>query len=777
MHARPTFDLFLISWLILFLELACIRWFPAHVLFLTFFTNTVLLASFIGMSIGCLLAERPGRLIDRTPFWLAVSIMAGMGVQLLRSSLERYVDVAGQANPDVVFFGAEQSSMKPVEFRVPVELVMAVFFLLNALVMVGPGQELGRAFNRVPSRTRAYGWNLFGSLVGIVSFAACSFLQLPPIVWFGLSALGLAYFLSRPIDHPRAEVVLAERPGGWTPYAFLALIPLVTLPTSGVGVSTGDLETRWSPYYRIDYSPKTNGIWTNLIGHQAIQTRERAAVEPYALPHLLRRDVVGADGKPAWPEFKRILIIGAGSGNDLSRALQWTGADARIDAVEIDPVIQSLGARLHPDRPYQDPRVAVHLDDGRNFLRRAPDAEYDLVIFALVDSLVLHSGYSNLRLESFLFTNESFRDVRRVLKPSGVAAVYNFFRQGWIAVRLHEALRGAFGSEPVVLTDPPRDTIALDQFDAGMFTLFLAGTTDVTAPVREAFAQKGSYWLPHGRPLDPAVPARFDAAEPPPLPAIAEGASTRKDRSATGWVRLRTAAVEPAPAGLKPATDDWPFLYSRAPGIPGLTWRGMGIMVALSIGLWLALRVRSSSSEGLSDRDLAVRSFFLGAGFMLVETKAVVHMALLFGSTWMVNSVVFAAILVMALVGNLYAGWVKPKNLTPYYVGLFASLALNLAVPLDAFLGLDRTVQVAGACLLAFAPVAFAGVIFATSFARSKNPNQVFGANVAGALVGGLAENASMVLGFRYLLVVALAFYLLSSAWGGKRAEEESVVT
>ena len=109
MHARPTLNLFLISWLILFLELACIRWFPAHVLFLTFFTNTVLLASFIGMSIGCLLAERPGRLIDRTPFWLAISLLAGMGVQLLRSSLERYVDVAGQANPDVVFFGAEQS--------------------------------------------------------------------------------------------------------------------------------------------------------------------------------------------------------------------------------------------------------------------------------------------------------------------------------------------------------------------------------------------------------------------------------------------------------------------------------------------------------------------------------------------------------------------------------------------------------------------------------------------------------------------------------------------
>ena len=121
----------------------------------------------------------------------------------------------------------------------------------------------------------------------------------------------------------------------------------------------------------------------------------------------------------------------------------------------------------------------------------APDAEYDLVIFALVDSLVLHSGYSNLRLESFLFTAESFRDVRRVLKPGGVAAVYNFFRQGWIAVRLNEVLKSAFGGEPVVLTDPPRDEITMEQFDAGMFTLFLAGSKDVTAPVSAAFARVG----------------------------------------------------------------------------------------------------------------------------------------------------------------------------------------------------------------------------------------------------------------------------------------------
>jgi hypothetical protein len=163
-----------------------------------------------------------------------------------------------------------------------------------------------------------------------------------------------------------------------------------------------------------------------------------------------------------------------------------------------------------------------------------------------------------------------------------------------------------------------------------------------------------------------------------------------------------------------------------------------------------------------------LRALFLGAGFMLVETKAVVEMALLFGGTWKVNTVVFAAILVMSLAGNLFAGQVRPRRLEPYYAGLFATIALGLAVSQTTFLGLSPTVQIAGACLLVFAPVAFAGVIFATSFRRTTQPDRVIGANVAGALVGGLAENASVVLGFQLLLCVAAGFYLLSGVFGNR---------
>jgi hypothetical protein len=96
-------------------------------------------------------------------------------------------------------------------------------------------------------------------------------------------------------------------------------------------------------------------------------------------------------------------------------------------------------------------------------------------------------------------------------------------------------------------------------------------------------------------------------------------------------------------------------------------------------------------------------------------------------------------------------------------VGLFLTLALNTIVPLDFFLGMNRTLQVTGSCLLVFAPVLFAGVIFAASFKRTAEADRAFGFNIAGAMLGGLAENLSMVLGFQYVVIVAILFYALSA--------------
>lgn len=789
MRDRPALDLFLISWLVLFLELACIRWFPSHVLFLTFFTNTVLLACFVGMSVGCLVARRPGRFISQTPYWLAVAVAAGLLTAQFSDQLAGIFSVGNQANPDVVFFGTELSAVYTPSFTIPIEVVGGVFFVLIAGVMVGPGQEMGRAFNRVPSRTTAYSANLLGSLAGIGMFAAFSYLRLPPLVWFTLAAVVLAYLIVRDAPSSPGNPDAAPRPSNAVPLVCLGITVVLTIFTSGFFAGENGRLTTWSPYYRIDFYPKTRFIHTNLVSHQLMEPRDSPTVAPYALPYLFQRDVKKPDGSPAWPEFKRILIIGAGSGNDVARALRWAPKDAMIDAVEIDPVIQSIGSGEHPDRPFQDPRVTVYLNDGRNFLRDAKPETYDLVIFALIDSLVLQSGYSNLRLESYLFTRESFQDVRRVLKPTGVYAVYNFFRHGWLAARIRDQLRTAFdGSDPVVMTSSvlrqPRDEIKLDMFEPDGFTVFFAGSPVVLDPLRAAFAAPGQrlwhfefptrYWYPWftGVPLDAA--ARFGPMPASELPPAAE----KPPRDSHGnpvppmWYGLRIASVENSAGVLRQATDDWPFLYAREASIPGLTWRGIILTLILSLVVWFAFGGTKALSTGgtgaAPEWGLMLRSFFLGAGFMLVETKAVVQMALLFGGTWMVNTVVFAAILVMSLAGNLFAGKVNPKRLEPYYIGLFIALGIGLAVPPGVFLGLNPTVQILGVCAIVFAPIAFAGVIFATSFRRTTQPDRMFGANVAGALVGGLAENSSVLLGFQLLLCVAVGFYLLS-AFAGNR--------
>jgi SAM-dependent methyltransferase len=203
-------------------------------------------------------------------------------------------------------------------------------------------------------------------------------------------------------------------------------------------------------------------IAVNTIAHQTMVPFGSRG-PGYSLIHLLQQQSGGAP-------FRDVLIIGAGSGNDIAHALRF-GA-SQIDAVEIDPVIQDIGIQYHPDRPYQDARVIRHLDDGRHFLRTT-ERKYDLVVYALVDSLILHSGYANIRLESYLFTQQAFADIRRVLKPDGIFVMYNYLRQGWIVERIAAMAETTFGCAPTVVSLPYAESLKSSS-PAG-FTMIIAG--------------------------------------------------------------------------------------------------------------------------------------------------------------------------------------------------------------------------------------------------------------------------------------------------------------
>lgn len=229
-------------------------------------------------------------------------------------------------------------------------------------------------------------------------------------------------------------------------------------------------------------------------------------------------------------------------------------------------------------------------------------------------------------------------------------------------------------------------------------------------------------------------------------------------------VQLSPASV-PIPPDLRVAEDDWPFLYLKKPMIPSLSRRGAFIMGII----WLLMLRLFGWRWGQDDARLQITMVLLGAGFMLLETKAVVHMALILGSTWTVNAVVFSAVLVMILLANLWVLKRKPGSLTPYYAGLIAMLGLNFAMPMHSFLGLPQAAQVVAAGTLVLSPIFYTSAIFAVLFRGVVSPERALAHNTAGALIGGFGENISLLLGFNSLIAVAAVIYCASWALAGKR--------
>jgi spermidine synthase len=723
MVGRQHVDLFLVSFLALFQELACIRWFGSTVIFLTFFTNLVLMACFLGISVGCLAARsRRDFLRSVIPLTLFTMVVAFGLLWGYNRFAQLMIDVGNQASAQQVYFGTEFRRRDLSTFVIPLEVVAATFFLLISLSFVGIGQAMGRAFNAIADPTEAYAANLLGSLAGIAGFGALAYLQTPPPVWFAITCLLVLYFNKRPAARVLSSVAAALLIGG--------LLATAELPDLGEGTSA----TTWSPYYKIRFEPDTRRIYVNNIHHQMMEDLARSGAF-YQVPYLMDQAAGG-------PPFDDVLIIGAGSGNDVATALAQ-GAK-HVDAVEIDPALHEIGRRNHPNRHGDDPRVKWHIDDGRSFLR-SDRKTYDLIVYALVDSLVLHSGFSSIRLESFLYTEQAFRDLKDHLKPGGLLVVYNYYRQGWVVGRLAKLAERVFGAEPIVLSLPYREAITPQDSRGDVLSFLLAGTDRSAAlgAIRARLRADRYFWI-HP---DPAVLGRHHRYGPaaPDVP----GAPPSQ------WFQLGPARVQTEGIGRLP-TDDYPFLYLRDRAIPGLNLRGILMVAGLSVALLLAMApVRTARPDG--------RMFFLGAGFMLLETKGVVHLALLFGSTWLVNSIVFAAILVMALLSNFYVRRRNPRRLGPYYLGLLAALALNLVVPMTSFLALPGAIKVVLSCLVVFVPVFFAGVVFAASFRDSAQPDLAFGSNIGGAILGGLSENLSLVVGFNNLLIIAMAYYVLSA--------------
>src|SRR5947207_7243242 len=415
--------LFLSSFLVLFLEIALIRWMPAYIRLLAYFSNFILLASFLGCGLGCMLVRTRRRLFILFPLIQLIVIVA---VDRLR------LEVAVASTTSLYFSSGTSDRVVPIEST----LLLPVLFVAVALLFVTVAQRMARELERAAQARAgqrrplyAYTVNLLGSLVGVGAFALLSWLQVPPVAWFAV-----AFATALPF--------LVERRGA------VAMIN-VGLLAGALGLvwkmQGGSL---WSPYYRIDVveNGSETVVAVNNVFHQSMAPLDQKEYF-YQWPYTVFGDT-----------FDDVLVLGAGTGTDVAAALRH-GAK-HVDAVEIDPIILRLGAEHHPDHPYADPRVRTINDDARHFLATT-NRRYDLIVFALIDSLTVQSSFSGVRLESYLFTEEAFGAVRQHLTARGVVALYNYFREKWLVDRLANNAAAAFNQEPRVHIHQDRAFLAV----------------------------------------------------------------------------------------------------------------------------------------------------------------------------------------------------------------------------------------------------------------------------------------------------------------------------
>ena len=442
--AGVLWSLFWVSFAALYIEIMMIRWIGTEVRIFAFFQNLALIACFLGFGLGCYWSGRRKSLLLSVAAIIALIILVQIPIdrwKLFLLTLSTMLSVSrdtalwgilrplNELGPDAI----------PLLFLASV-VTVAAFLILLVLVMVPLGQWVGYLLDGAQKPITAYSVNLLGSIAGIWIFAGMAFLWLSPEYWFGLALLLLLVIRPLPLRLTLAGLVVLAASVAWLHF---------TRPATA--------RTYWSPYQKLDVlsgEDRQYMIDVNNTGYMSLANMqpEFLARHPEIAESYSYRSAYDAPFRFAL-RCNRVLIVGAGAGNDTAGALR-NGAE-RVDAVEIDPAIFYLGAKLHPDHPYASPKVHRILNDARAYLRNARE-RYDVIIFALLDSHTEFSGYSNLRVDNYVYTEESFGEAKRLLKPEGILVVKFEVRAPWtwMGARFYKMLSGLFGHPPITFYSP-----------------------------------------------------------------------------------------------------------------------------------------------------------------------------------------------------------------------------------------------------------------------------------------------------------------------------------
>lgn len=694
---RPTkaptnWSLFCVSFVGLYLEVMMIRWIGTEVRVFAYFQNLALIACFLGFGLGCYWSK------SRKTLFFSVATIVGL-VVLVEAPSERWqafltsLSTRLSLSPDAALWG---DAVRPgvatgtwtwVLLFAAAVVAVSVFLLLLVVLMIPIGQWVGFSLDHARNPIRAYSANLLGSVAGIWIFAWMAFLRLSPTYWFIAAILVLA--LVPPFSR-RLAVTCATA---------IVFILLTNQLANRPGVST-----YWSPYQKLQVMSRGDGMYdiaVNNTGYMHISNMTDDYLARHPEIAAVYRNCSSYDAPFRFAKgHDRVLIVGAGGGNDAAAALR-NGAK-QIDAVEIDPVIFSLGEQLHLERPYHSPAVHKVLNDARAFLRRGNE-RYDVILFGLLDSHTQFSDYSNMRIDNYVYTQEAFDQARKLLKPDGILVVKFEVRNPWtwMGQRFNSMLNHSFGRPPVV-------------FYAGELGRLASATIFIES-------SDPSLWTRSAQP-----PLSEIVARNPPAFSL----EINQDPPRT--------------------TDDWPYVYHRGHFIPRTYFTVSLILLALAV-----LLVRGT----LEPRRASTWQFcFLGAGFLLLETQMISRLALYFGTTWLVNCVALTAILLVLVLANVIVARERSRHLGLYYALLVISMLGNYLFPWHM---IPYSAMVVGVLLGVTYSISvfFAGIIFTESFRRYSEKSSAFGANIVGAVAGGLAQNLSFIFGMKALLIFAAVFY------------------
>lgn len=693
LRVHPTLGLILASVAGLYLELLLIRWISSEIRVFSYFKNFVLIACFLGFGLGCYLCRRAIHISALLLPLLYLVVVIQVPWRPLRQVVATLpILLAATSETHIWGVGAQPLTLIGVTGLGLAVIVILPIFALLAISFIPIGQLIGWYLENARNGISAYTVNVLASLAGIAFYTALCFANQPPIVWFAVGAAFLTILVWR-----RTLVRWA------TLAVFIAVIALLAINNDAPA------KIYWSPYQKLALTPlyiqpsgelvgydlQTNGTWYQKVINLSDDFIRRHPELSTGLPASLNSYNLPYRFEP---HPASVLILGSGMGNDVAAALR-NGA-GRVTAVEIDPLIQRLGKELHPEHPYSSPRVTTKIDDARSYLQNADD-HFDLIVFSLLDSHTTTSHFSNIRIDNYVYTIEALRAAKRLLAPGGTFIVKFQVRRSWIAGRLHELMVAAFESEPLQIEGP------------------------------------GGY----------TTSGRFFVA----APSVKINAALRDPYLAASGATAQHLPIEPAEL----TTDDWPYFYQRARGLPAS-------VVTISL-LLIFVSLFAARRLGIRPATLRLEFFFLGAGFLLMEAQIVSRTALLFGTTWVVNSIVISVLLLLIVAANSVSALVPRLPAGVGYAGVLATIAVSYAIPTEALFFRSFALRALVSTAILTLPVFFAGIIFIRRFAATGFAAEAIGSNLLGSLAGGLAESLSLWLGLRSLLVLALLLY--ASAW------------